>query len=160
MSRAWGGSSPGRCTVSDSVITVAEAATRLGISPRQVRTRAAAANVGARRNPRMIVFTPAEFEILSKRRPSGWPKGRPRKESTMPTTYCTDSGELRITFHIPAECEGTGSGSDECQGGWYFELSHEDSGVYHYSQSYPTAEAALAAAEEWERMEWEKERPS
>jgi hypothetical protein len=76
------------------------------------------------------------------------------------TAYCTDSGELRITFHIPAECEGTGSGSDECQGGWYFELSHEDSGVYHYSQSYPTAEAALAAAEEWERMEWEKERPS
>ena len=72
MSRAWGGSSPGRCAASDSVITVAEAATR------QVRTRAAAANVGARLNPRMIVFTPAEFEILSKRRPSGWPKGRRR----------------------------------------------------------------------------------
>lgn len=60
--------------------TAAEAAALLGISPRQIRHRAQRAGVGTRAGARLLLFSDADLDRLRLRQPSGWPKGRPRKD--------------------------------------------------------------------------------
>jgi hypothetical protein len=46
-----------------------------------------------------------------------------------------------------------GCDSEECAGGWQFDLAREDSGTKHYSYPYATEAEALEAAEEWEEQQ-------
>ncbi len=62
------------------MLTIRDAATRLGISPSRVRQFIADGRLPAHRyGQRVVLIDEAALEPLRAPRPAGWRKGRPRK---------------------------------------------------------------------------------
>lgn len=67
---------------SDALLSVTEAATRLGVSSRRVRALIDAGRLPAQKIGRTWVIREADLAKVTER-PQGWPKGRPRRQKPL-----------------------------------------------------------------------------
>jgi excisionase family DNA binding protein len=69
----------------DGLYTTDEAAARLGCSPRWVRRLISNGTLPARQMGGVYVLTDADLAVYqTRKRPRGWPKGRPRGKKEQP----------------------------------------------------------------------------